>query len=443
MRRVFLFLLLFVAVLTSAETLNLQQVREIALRNNPTYKAAQSKTSASKWSYRQSMMGLIPNAKLEGRYRSTEPGTTLMTGDVMDYQTTYGFSASQPIFVGGSIWLGSRISRDSWKIAEASLQNTTLSVVAEAETKYFNVLKYRDLLAIAEKNLEYARGNEFIAKTRFESGTISQADYLQMQSDRANKEVALLQMQNLVRVSRADLANHLQIEGELTITPLSSEELLSEITGVKALSQPAVEQAVTRILTLGVEQNPSLKISSLGVSIGKKTRLIAQGQFLPSIALSYSKEWSAWEDEAHEDTATLMLNASMSTFPMFGKFARVQSAKYSLRQALMNHRTAEDGVRLGITNAVYTMVTAASSVETSKIALDFSRETFRQMEIRFRNNLVSATDMLNVQIMLSAAENQYSTALYDYLEAKSGLMLLTGADQTKLLKILMAIELED
>ena len=222
-----LLMLLLIIYPSVAYSLNLQQARELALQNNPELLAQEQATKSSKAGYWKSLLGLIPSADLNGNYTMYDEATQVGLNSVEDFKS-YGFTISQPIFNGGSIWLGSRLSSDAYKISRQTLKNSRLSTLAEVESKYFSVLENSALLEIARRSLENAEINLEKAQIKFDSGNLSRADLLNLQSEKAAKEVSLLQMETLYRISQIDLANFLQMTevSELDAIDISDQQFV-------------------------------------------------------------------------------------------------------------------------------------------------------------------------------------------------------------------------
>jgi outer membrane protein TolC len=425
----------------NAEALTLDKAREIALKNNPELLAEEHAKKSAKYDFWKSTLGLIPSASLNGTYTEYKPGFSMGSGPTAEESRSYGYTISQPLFNGGKIWLGSRIQHDASKIANASYLNKKLETITNVESKFLSVLENKDLLETAQKDLRSSEIQLEIAQMRFETGTLSKADYLQLQSQKASKEVSLIQMETIYLISRIDLANFLQISPDYTVEKLSPDSYETFLNNIQSLNQEQVNELILNIVDISQEKNPSLKMAELSKSMSKKSLTMAGGNFLPSLNLSYSKTWSKYDfQDDYEDEGRLMLIASIPIFPIVDNVAEFVKAKHNYKNSYYDYRAAEDGIELGLKSLVFTLLASAKSVNAAKIAMESAEETYLRMEERFRNNLITTSDLLVAEVMLTSSENQYTKSFYDFLRAGSSLLQQMGVEDVQVLLELISQE---
>lgn len=435
MKNLILSLVLVIIVLPSISySLSLSEARQLALQNNPDLLAQEQSTKSTKAGYWKSLLGLIPSASLNGNYTIYDEAAQVGMNTVEEYRS-YGFTVNQPLFNGGSIWLGSRLSSDAYKISRENLKSTRLSTLADVESKYFSVLENKALLEVARKSLKSSETNLEIAQIKYESGNLSRADLLNLQSEKASKEVSLLQIENLYMISLIDLSNFLQLPEINTLQEIDMTEQQYVLKYLQKSTSEQIDQLIMDILKTGRESNPVLKISDLAIKSSQKSLLLAAGKFLPSLNLQYSRNWLKYDfEDDYNDSGQLGLYISLPIFPVFDNGLEVAQAKYQLKQSRYKFTAAEGNIELALKSAVLNLVTAAKSVLSSQLALDYAEETYLQMQERFSNGLISSNELLSAEIMFTSAQNKYVTSTYDYLRARSALRLQTGIEDNKILE---------
>ncbi len=431
MRRLILITILITScIILKAEILTLNEAKEIALKNNPELLAEEHAKKSAKYDFWKSTLSLIPSVNLDGTYTQYKPEFGMGPGLTTDESRSYGYTISQPIFNGGKIWLGSRIQNDAAKIADAIYLSKRLGTITDVESKYFSVLENQDLLETAQKDLQSSEIQLEIARVRYESGTLSKADYLQLQSQKASKEVSLIQIENLFSISKLALANFLQISPDYTLEKISLNLYENYLNNFQSLDPEQIDELISEVIEISKENNPSLKMAELSEAINKKSLIMAGGNFLPSLNLSYSKTWSKYDfQDDYEDSERLMLIASLPIFPIADNVAGYVKAKHDYRISYYNYRSAEDGIELGLKSSVFNLVASARSVYATKKALEFAEETYLQMEERFRNNIITTSNLLDAEVMLTSSRNQYIKSIYDFLRARSSLLQLMGVEE--------------
>lgn len=66
------------------------------------------------------------------------------------------------------------------------------------------------------------------------------------------------------------------------------------------------------------------------------------------------------------------------------------------------------------------------NIETVKLAIEQAKENFRIFTERYKEQVVTQTDVLIAQTLLSRTQSNYYNALYDYKRAKAALFRAMG-----------------
>jgi outer membrane protein len=428
-------IILLLAISISLSALTLDEAKRLAIKNNPDLLAQQQETKASKNNLWQSYLNLIPSASLTGSYSKYDKPRMVGGSEPAEELKNYGYTIDQPVFNGGKIWLGARMANDGYKISKESLKNKTLSTIADVESKYFKVLENQILLEISQKDLLSSQTNVEIAKIRFDAGTLSKAEFLQLQSESVGKEVTLIQIENLYRISLLELANFLQIAEvkELTEIPIEIHQPTLDKLSNKSLSE--LDEMIGTIINIGWENNPSLKMSEISVNTNKKSLLMAGGNFLPAVSLRYSNNWLKYDyQNDYSESGQLGINLSIPIFPLVDNGLGVAKANHNLKQSKYALETISDGIKLSLQSSLINLVAAAKTVKSSKLAMEYSKETYGQMKERFTHGVITANDLLSAEVMFTSAQNQYTSSFYDFLSAKSTLQFVMGIEDSQILE---------
>jgi len=415
--------------------LTLDEAREIALKNNPALKAAVKAKESAHWDAKKSIWSVLPYAQASSSYSIYDPAvSSIVPGQEKKSASSLSVSVTQPVYRGRKGIIGIRTGRENEKIAEYTLEQKTLETIAEVESKYFSVLENKSLMAIAFKDLEASRENSKTANIRYTLGTLSRADFLNVQSQTSSKEVSYIQEKSNYEVSRRDLANFLRITPDFILEEVEFSVIDSFIERVRALDDQSVEKISQRAVSIGMAGNPSLKISAASIEINQNALSTAKQSFFPSINLSFTNSLDKSDlDRTYTYQGVVTLSGSLALFPVIDTLDEVRGSASSLEEAHYAYESAKDGVVLAVESAVYALVTAARSIDSSRQAAEYARETYEQMKTRFESGVVSATDLLNTEVLLTSAESQYTTARYNFLRAESSLMKQLGLRDKKML----------
>jgi len=415
--------------------LTLDEAREIALRNNPALKAAIKARDVAHWEAKKSIWSVLPSAQASGSYSIYDPAvSSIVPGQEKRSASSVSVSVTQPIYNGRKGIIGIRTSRKNEKIADYTLEQKILETIAEVETKYFSVLENKSLMMISFKDLEASRENSKTANVRYTLGTLSKADFLNVQSQASSKEVSYIQAKSNYDVSRRDLANFLRIAPDFKLEEVDFSALNPIIECARGLDDQEMGKIVQHAVLIGIAGNPSLKISAASVKISKNTLSTARQSFFPSINLSFTNSWDKSDlDRNYTYQGIVTLSGSFTFFPVIDTFNELRATSSSLDEARYTYESAEDGLVLAIERDFYALVTAARSIGSSWQAMEYAESTYEQMKVRFESGVISSSDLLNAEVLLFSAQSQYTTSRYNFLRAESSLMKLMGLyDKKKL-----------
>jgi len=411
------------------------------LENNLDLKAEEHNVKSTQASYVNSISGLMPSASINGNYSKYSSRLVADGSGVVpsESSTSYSLNVSQPIFNGGKIVLGASMKKDELNIANEQFNDKKLEIIANAEGKFFDYLKSIEYVAIAKKSLDVAKDNLDNANVRFDKGLISKADILRMEAEHANKEIAYIQQDYLNEINRIDFAHYLQIDDDFEAVPVKYEEYSAEIEAIRSMDTDGYESLISKIVDYGLENNSTLKIYEESCDIAKKSLLMAEGNFLPSLNLTYSNQWSKYDiEDKYSDNHTIGLVASIPVFPIVDNISNLKSAHHNKKQTQYNYFSTKNSIDLLLRRSLLTFITAAKSIQSAYISRDLAEETYMSVAERFKANLVSSTEILDAELLLESSQLQFVTVFYDYLKSKSQLKRYLGiVDESKLNSLIL------
>lgn len=433
-RFIILTALLATSILGAQNTgsINLEEARELALKNNSGYQAKLAELEAARWSTKATLSNFLPTLSLDGTWLYMDPATTVQTsvGPVTLNKDirSFGFSLSQPLFLGGKLWQGYQISKLSQEISETGLEAEKLATLTEVNNLYLGLLQTQDLQKISEMDRQSAEINLQIAQLKYDNGLLSTADFLRFKSQLASKEVTLLQSKTALQLAQLNLRNFLGLDYLPTARDLpgsDSDPLLDILDAYDASSTQSLTETA---LAAGRANSTTLRVLENSVELARRGYEISKGSFLPTVMLIGSSEFSENGIDRYkfENSNQIILNASIPLLPQLGNYANLQKARFDYRKAQLEAKTATDGILLGTEAAVLNLVSSAKQVRASKLALDYTRQSFEQLQQRFRVDLISSKDLLDAELMLSAARISHSNSVYNYHKARVELMQILG-----------------
>ncbi len=430
-KNVIILVMILISINIFALELTIEQAKKLALKNNHSLLSAEENLKSSIISKEKSYLKLLPSASISGSVSKTDPKPMIPgvnPNDLQDRNISVNAIISQPIFNGGKIWLGAKIQSDAEKISRQQLRLKRESLLNDIESKFYNCLELQSKKDNAETDLQASEKNLEISKLKFESNIISKADYLKAKVGKTNKQIALIQLTNALNLAILDLQNSIGIYQNITLKKINPEKIKLEIGKYSQIIEN--ERIVGKLMDLAKKKNPNYLISNLNKKIQKKSLLMSYGNFLPNLNLSYSKNWteSIDPDDSYSKSNTIALSSSIPIFPILDNGLGVKDSKHKLKKSEYDLKNMQSNLKLGIKSALQNLYLATKTIESSVLAKDLASETYRQMETRYQNDLISITDLMNSQVMYVNALNQYTNSIYSFLKAKNNLKFQIGVE---------------
>ena len=431
--------ILIILVLVSAlgaqsSPLSLEEARDLALDRNTEYQASLAEVEAAKWDRMSALSGFLPSLSLDGTWLYMDPAQNVTAGGSTitlnnDFRS-FGFSLSQPVFLGGKLWQAYQMAKVGEDLARTSLASKRLEIIAGVNDRYLAVLQAQSLQTITSLDRDSADRNLEIAQLKYDNGLLSSADYLRFKSRLASKEVSSLQADTAMQMAQIGLRDYLQMESMPTVRELSPLEDDPVLLMLDAYDAEASRSLITLALQKGREDNHALRLLDKTVELSRRSMAISKGSFLPTLVLVASRQYDENGIDRYSFTHSdqIMLTASLPILPQLGNYAKLRKAKASYTQATLQARTAENGILMGTEAAVLNLVSSAKQVRASSLALSYTQQSYEQMQERFRVNLISSTELLDAELMLSSARMAYLNSEFAYYKARVELQRLLGME---------------
>ncbi|MCK4829577.1 TolC family protein, partial [bacterium] len=178
-------------------------------------------------------------------------------------------------------------------------------------------------------------------------------------------------------------------------------------------------------------------MSDIVIKTSKKLLVMAGGNFLPSINLSYSKNWIKYDFmNDYDDSESITISASLPIFPIIDNVTSYTQAHHDLKKSHYDYKYTEDAVVTGIKGQFLNLVSYANSIMASKTSRAQAGETYAQMQERFYQGMISANELNSTQTLYLSTQNQYVQSLFDFLGARSALLQQIGTEEDIILEII-------
>jgi NodT family efflux transporter outer membrane factor (OMF) lipoprotein len=374
----------------------LSELVEEALQASPDLRSAQARLREARARREIAGSARYPGVTAGGSASTSRSSEETGSGDTRDFFSV-GFDASWELDVFGGVRRGVEAADADLESAEASLDDTRVSLAAEAALGYVDVRTQQSLLDIARANLESQSETLQLTEWRAQAGLVSSQDVEQARSSREQTRAQIPALE----ISLAEAENSLDI-------------LLGRVPGtlrprlVAGGGLPAVPgQIAVGIPADTLRQRPDVRAAERSLAAETARVGVAEAARYPAFNLSGSIGLEALSLGALGDsgagTAALLAGFTAPIFDAGRLRAQVDIQDAVRERALVAYEQ--------------TVLTALQEVENALVAIARNRERGEA--------LANAVD--SVRNAAQLARQRYSAGLIDFqsvLDSERSVLLL-------------------
>ena len=388
--------------------LTLDEAVMMTLASNPTGKIAVFDFEAAKGSLTAARSGRWPTVAGTHKDSWTWAGANAS-------RTTYGDpnyvsdQFSNAITARWTLWSGNavesqisqaKLALDSsqWGIAKARQQ-----LKFDATTGYFNLMAARDAVKLSQESVERLENYLRDTKLQFEVGVVAKVDVLRSEVELANAKQDLIVAQNAYDLAMAKLNNIIGL-------PLTTE------LSVKGdLSYVNFEADLATTIDTALRQRPEISQSTDAAKIAQEAVTVAKAGYLPTVVATYSTGWNDTTFAGGNNYNWTAYLTTSWTFMDSGLTAgSVKKAVEGYHKAQEQLKQTVDGVRLEVRSTYLSLKAAGQAIQTSSAAVGLAEEDYKIKVIRYQAGVGTNLDVLDAQVALTKAKNNFLKAMYSY-----------------------------
>jgi outer membrane protein len=434
-------LLLITLVIASGTALKSQQkvwsLEECivyAIENNIQIKQQVIQTEYNKNSLDLAKLKLLPTVNGSSSYsfsfNRTLDQTTNLYKDQNGQNAQFFIGGSLPLFSGLQNLYTIRSNQYQVLASEQDLQTIKDNIGLSVALGYLQILLNKELVTATSSQLQITLQQIEKTKKLVDAGSSARGNLLQIESQAAQEEVQLINLQNQLETSYLNLTQLLELK-----TPAGFEVSVPEIP---VDSNALITGNIDDIYQLAIGTRPEVKSSELKLSASEYDLKNARGGRYPSLALShsYSTQYSNLRQKVlGVDPVTGIIygdypfNEQVKDFKNFG-------LAFNLRIPILNGWQVNKNVansKLAVENSNYTLeatkkqlykniqqaytdaVAAIKKYSASMKAVISTQEAFRYSEQKFNVGLVTPVDYNAAKTQMLRAQSDLAQSKYEYI----------------------------
>lgn len=403
--------------------LRLEDVVDIALRNNSATQAAWARARAAAAAYGVKRNAYLPTASADAsvtRAKTVQTQirvTTLQTVYVPAVRLTY------LLFDFGGRSGDAASAREELFAADWTHNATIQAVVLQAEQGYFGYLAQKSLLRAQQTSLDEAETNLSAAEERHRVGLATIADVLQARTARSQARLGVEQTQGDLMTTRGALATAMGLPADV---PYDIE------APPDSLPVMGLADSVSTLIDQALRARPDLAASWASARAARARVSVERAKGLPEINMAGSATRTfIGPGSLGRDGYSGTVSLDVPLVPFFTHHDDVRQAKAEAEAAEAEAKTMSQQVVFQVFSSYHSLGTATQRVRTTRDLLESARAAEEVALGRYRAGAGSALDLLSAQSALAGARAQEIDARFGWYTALAQLARDVGVLGTR------------
>jgi outer membrane protein len=130
----------------------------------------------------------------------------------------------------------------------------------------------------------------------------------------------------------------------------------------------------------------------------------------------------------HQDNWSAIIGVNINLFSGGSSDSRIGMARAELRSLKLSRDKLLDNIRLEVKSAYLDLESSAKKMDVTKAAVEQAEENLRLQNLRYKEGVGTATEVLDAVTLLTTAESNSWKSLYGFKRAEARLLNAAGKD---------------
>jgi len=310
-----------------------------------------------------------------------------------------------PLYTGGKLTEYGRISNMLHEMSLLDSRKLLNAKIYETKKAFYDISLVENYIYNLRKIIKNINTLENVVKSMQKEGYAQEIDLLEVQARKAEAE----SMYNQAKLNR-ELAY--QFLSFLLNHDVASIKKVTDIAPMPSISRTALEN-----------NNLDIQKAKLGLQISEHAVELEKSRFLPEVG-AFAEYGSAdntlWNDFTNKDFYTVGVQLSWNVFNGGVDQKNMEKAKVNYLKTRDQVELARKGIALKVKKLRTEILSMDSDIRSYQKQLRFARKVYQNYKTRYKEGLVSISDVLIKQskelemlLKLLAAKNKRNTKVFE------------------------------
>lgn len=428
----FIFLSGIVPCTAFPEEYSLDDLYRLAMQRSETIRIAEEDVFISERDKDRAMAVLFPKLSAFGSYTKYNKEKAIDLFVIQpDNSTAWGLNLKQSLSLSGKEFTALRIAKEYITKNGYDLGSVKGSYLLSVASTYYDVLRARKGVDIANTNVERLTRHRDASRTRLRVGEITKTVLLRAEAELSGAQSDLIKAENSLKLAKAVLARTAGINGDYDVKEsdagIQNAPLTFDFTAITGDCRLPVLNCLKQT---ALSERSEIKSAELEKEIAGQQITYTKGSYWPDV--SVQGVYNRLENDptlAPFEIKESVYGTIRIDYPFFEgglRKAEVSQAKARFRQTDYKLEDANKSVSVEVENAYLNLITASGILEKLQAEAEYAADNYNAVTKQFEFGLADSLDVMDANTLLVTSEKQLANARYDYQYAILELKRATG-----------------
>lgn len=336
-----------------------------------------------------------------------------------------GITLTQPLYAGGKILTGKKLSKLGESIAAEQKRMTMMDVLVEADNAYWTLIAVRQKVKMLDSYKEQMDSLYTQVKTAVDAGLATENELLRIEASRSDILYQMQKARNGEDLCRMSLCR---------ITGVDTQTKLELTDTTIYVNEPG-------LLAADINGRPELNLLNYQVEAMQKQIQMSRADMLPTVGLVAGYAYYGniklnsmvdagngtmvpYSQEFRDGIGAVMLSVKIPIFQWGANLKKVKKAKLDFKNAELEFSKNSRLMNLEAQSALKNVYDGYQLIKTAETGLKQAEENLRVTNNKYNVSMALLTDLLDAQSQwkqaksnLIEAQTQYKIYETEYLRA--------------------------
>lgn len=417
------------------DVLTLEECLRLGIENNLSLESSRNEIRKGEHTLSENRAKLLPQINAVAGFNDNfNPPVSVTDGSAygnpynvtktLQYNASAGIQLQMPLY-NQTVYTAVDIARTMNELNRLSYEKAREDLILQISKMYYLSQNTAEQIALIKENISRLNELSSITQAFYDNGMAMEVDVKRVNINLENQRVQYDNAQSML-TQQLNLLKYVidyPADKEIALTPVDTEN-------------------TTSVSLTGLDNNQyELQLLQSKQKLAEQQRkMIGQG-YIPSLSLTGSWMYSAYTDKAknwfHSGPSNHWYNSSgigltlrIPVFDGLDKRAKMKKAKIEIENAKLSYENALKNMQTQYLNATNELMNSQRNFRKQKDNYLLAEDVYQVTTDRYREGIASMTEVLQDEMRMSEAQNNYINAHYNYQVTNLSLLKLTGQLET-------------